>query len=74
MTRFKIYCKANNNTVEQQKVIDRLAFPGKMLCGFVLWVSTYWDEWHEETKTPRYQSHTMEDHQRFDAWLLGKVG
>ena len=37
--RYLSYCKANNNTPDEQLILDKLTYPGGCMCGFMFFIN-----------------------------------
>lgn len=66
---FVHYAKSNGNTPEKQLEVDDKAYPGGIMCGFILWIDKqrqkFWDA-HRECFLDRY---TISDHRAWGNWL-----
>lgn len=71
--RYLAYCKEHGATPAEMLIRDEREWPGGRACGFILWLSARWQEWHKMhgrvggAATSYLKSDV--DHQAFDAWL-----
>ena len=67
-SRYVAYCKAHGAaTPDEMMARDEAEYPGGVMCGYILWITSKWREWGDLTghKGPR----SADDHAAFDAWL-----
>ncbi len=72
--RYVAYCLAHSRTPDEMLAVDRRAWPGGCMCGFMLWVQARWREWDIKCGNPRNHARTMEEHAEFDSWLISVDG
>ena len=67
--RFQSYARAHGVTPEAMLAMDRTAFPGGCMAGFIAWVAQRWSAWDASRgqKDARYR--TDAEQEAFDAWL-----
>ncbi|HUV03988.1 MAG TPA: hypothetical protein VMX94_02650 [Armatimonadota bacterium] len=63
------YCRAHGHTPEEQRDLDREAFPGGINCGFMLWMSEQRRLFNEAHPEAFYDRHIIADHDAWSAWL-----
>lgn len=73
--RYLAYCKAHGNTPEAQHAADGAAWPGGIMCGFILWIGERWRafEAHKGARlTSLSRDYWRAEHAaEFDAWIMG---
>lgn len=71
--RYLSYCAAHGNTPDQQHAADDAAWPGGIMCGFILWIGEQWSVFEQlhgirpGTRASQYFRGMNGD--AFDAWL-----
>lgn len=68
--RYVAYARANGRKPEAQLKHDREAWPGGVMCGFILWISAKWAEYRAARKLGPYAIVSEEMHEEFNAGLL----
>lgn len=68
--RFAAYARVHGRTPEEQIAHDKTAWPGGVMCGFILWNGARWREWRAANGFRRDDDYmSPEDHARYDRWL-----
>lgn len=69
--RYAAYSRAHNRTPEDQLEHDRKAWPGGIMCGYVLWNREQLLAFGAE-RPDCFCFGSLIDHDAYDAWLLEK--
>lgn len=67
--RYVVYARAHGKTPDEMMAHDDKAWPGGVMCGFIIWMSqqqTLFYKAHPEAFLDRY---TISDSAAWDAWL-----
>ena len=72
-SRYVAYAKAHDKTPDEMFEHDTERWPGGVMCGFSLWITSMWDKWHEDRDLKRHE-HILSDadHASFDQFLEGE--
>jgi hypothetical protein len=66
--RYRAYAASHGRDTESMLAADRAAWPGGLMCGFMIWNSQHWREWERATGW-RGTGKSQADHDAYDAWL-----
>lgn len=69
--RYLAYCTSHGKTPEAMLAHDYQAWPGGVMCGFILWISEKWQEFFKLHPACRRNFLSSADHDNFDSWLTG---
>lgn len=67
--RFAAYARVHGRTPEAQIEHDKAAWPGGVMCGFVLWNNERWREWRAANGYRHDDILPSDAHERYDRWL-----
>lgn len=67
--RFLAYATSRGMTPEAALEHDREAYPGGVMCGFVLWINDRWKEWRRARGVPSLSVLGESDHADFDKFI-----
>lgn len=67
--RYLAYCRSQGNAPDRQLEVDREAWPGGVMCGYMLWIRKRWCEWKKLKDYGPNWILSDTDHAEFDGWL-----
>lgn len=67
------YAKAHGRTWEKMLDYDKEAWPGAVMCGFILWMEKQWKAWAKMKGYRRDHPMSSKDRAGFYKWLRKKV-
>ena len=67
--RYVAYARAHGRDPATMLAIDKRRLPGGCMVGFLVWMSTRWQEWRRERAVPSDAILWMTDYADFDKWL-----
>lgn len=67
--RYVAYAVLSGKTVEQALADDEVQYPGGRMCGYILWIGAQWERFYRLNGWRWDHLKSLEDHDRFDAWL-----